>query len=206
MQFPTQKMSQKEFQGSKLFKEIEKQLPIHVVEVSDNEHRTYRTPSTGRKALIYDMVFEFGRVLFFVEKGGNVSRIVIDTKQEGDRVVETLSKNDAELDITPAKLAREILRTIRKEQKAELKVKISKTQMDKLIKELDEGDDEEEIDSLQKRKDDLTKGSGKLLVVNESGEVLGADGYTKNNLEFTIFETLEDAKQAKQSNDKVVKV
>ena len=45
-----------------------------------------------------------------------------------------------------------------------------------------------------------------LAVVNAKNEVLGLTGYTKDNLLFKIFNTPEDATQAKQSNDKVVRI
>ncbi len=215
MQFPKQKMTEKELTSSKLYKDIEKQLKtIPVVEINDNEHRVYRTPSTGKQALIYDLIFEFGKILFFVEKSGNVSRIVVISNQDGERVLETLGRGDKSLDMTPAKLAREVMRIAKKEQKAELRVKVSKPQMKKLLDsldddEIDNAEIEGSVEALTQLKKDLTKGSGKFLVVNDKNEVLGIDamnGYVTNKLLYKVFNTIEDAKQAKQLNDKIVRI
>lgn len=212
MNFDKQKMSESELQKSKLFKDIDKSLlNIPLVSVNTNSHRVYRTPSTGKKALIYDLVFEFGKILLFVENGGKVSRVVVVSNQEGERVLETLGKNEDKLDLTPTKLAREILRIAKKEQKSELRVKVNKSQMKKLLDsldddELDNAETEGSVEALTQHKKDLTKGSGKLVVVNAKNEVLGLTGYTKDNLLFKIFNTIEDATQAKQSNDKIVRI
>ncbi len=211
MQFPKQLMSESELKKSQLYKDLERHLKaIPIIEINDNDQRNYRTPSTGRQANIYDIIFEFGRVMFFVEKGGNVSRVVIDTPQEGDRVIETLGKTDKVLETTVQSLAKEIIRTIRKEQKSELKVKVNKKQMEELIRGLDEFPETEgAVESLTQLKLDLTKGSGKLIVVNEKNEVLGIDamnGYVTNKLLYKVFNSVEDAKKAKQTNDKIVRI
>lgn len=212
MKFPKQKMNDRELKNSPLFKDIESQLKaIPIIKVNNNKQRVYRNPSNGRQALIYNLVFDFGEILLFVEKDGKVSRIVVNSNKEGERVLETLGRNEESLDTTPSKLAREVLRIAKKEQKAELNVKVNKTQMKKLLDsldddELDNAETDGSVESLTKLKKDLTKGSGKLLVVNDKNEVLGLTGYTTQNVLFKVFKTIEDATSAKQTNDKIVRI
>jgi len=207
MQFPKQIMTPQEVKSSKLYKEIEKNLHnIPIIGVHDNDHRIYRTPTTKRQAIIYDLELEFGDILLFVEKGGNVARVVVDTQREKDKIIESISKDETAVNVSPATLGREVVRTIRREQKAEMKVKVSKADMNKLIDQL--GDDEDQeltLSRLTALKQDLQKGSGKFIVLNKEGEFYGRNGWTKKQSEIVTFDDQESADDIKD-NYKTVRI
>lgn len=205
MQFPKQKMSDSDILKSKPIKEIEKHLKaVDVDGVLENNHRVYRNPSSGKNAVIYTLGLSGGmKLILWVSAQAHVVRVELNHD-----VVESADRTEDEADITPREIATEILKKIRAEDKAEFKVKIDKRKLGQLIDELDNKDEEQNelmLSRLTALKQDLTKGSGKLIVLNSRDEFYGRNGWTKEQSEIVIFDELQDAENIKDKN-KIVRI
>jgi hypothetical protein len=82
--------------------------------------------------------------------------------------------------------------------------------MDKLLSDLEnKGEDgvDGEAEMLQEVKVNLTKGSGKFIVVNSDNKVLSRNGmYTETKYSIKFFKSVPEAMKEKNTNDKIVRI
>jgi len=203
MQFPKQKMADGEILKSKPIKEIAKYLDaVDIKGVKENKHRVYRNPSSGKNASIFTLDISGGiELIIWVSAKGKAVRVELNHD-----VLESATANEEEADITTKEVAKEILKKIHAEQKAEFRVKIDKRKIGQLIDDLDREDSGIIIESLTALKKGLTKGSGKFLIVNDQNKFYGANGYTSKRQEIILFDTEDEAKKVSQDNDKIVRI
>ncbi|MFT7880452.1 MAG: hypothetical protein ABXS91_08670 [Sulfurimonas sp.] len=205
MQLPKQKLSKAELLKSPLVKEIEKYLKnLSFETVETNNHRVYRNPSSGKNAMLYNLALQGGTELtLWVSAKASVVRVEINND-----VVESATASEEAAGITPREIAQEIIKKIHAEQTAEFKVKIDQRKINKLVNDLqDDETDSDEFSKLDALKKDLTKGSGKFVIINADGEFHAHGGsWTKTNTEIVVFDELEIAQEIAQDKYKVVRI
>jgi len=206
MRISTQKMSIHDFEKTDVYKNISKHLKeFNIDSIDNNDNRIYKHPSTSENCIIYDFNLSVGSYLrTFVAKDGRVVRFELKGK-----IIASTSKKGEEIDTTEAEVAKFVIKQLKAENQNHFKVKINKGNMNKLLDEIskeESEEDKEEIARLERLKVNLTKGSGKYIVLKE-GEFVSNDGsLSKNQSDIRVFDTLEDAKEYKLDNKTIVKV
>lgn len=157
------------------YKELEKSVsPLAIDSFEKKGNMRYK----GRLVYIYELAVAGGIIAeFYIDKSGNVVYFAIN-----DEVQETLASGDEKIDISAKEAGREIRRMMTHIQK---RIKPSQAQVNQLMKSL-KNEDIEEVERLEKLKDELQEGSGFYIVVKD-GKYLSDNGFTEDKTKIVTF-------------------
>ena len=205
MVFEKQVMTDSEMRKTDLFKEIDNLLKgITIKSIDDNNGRTYKQPSSGENCIIYNLDFQIGITMrIYVATDGRVTRVEIE-----DKVIGSTFEKGESIDMTAKEVVKTIAKFIKADEMEEFKRKFNPSSVGKLINSIkDDEVNSQEVDRLEALKQDLTKGSGKFIIVNDKQEFYSLDksfSTTKSNIK--TFEILEDAQSVAPEKTKIVRI
>lgn len=201
MAFKKNKFTADQFEKEPFYKGLKKKLAQANIDINDLDlHGARATRVRGVVARHVEIFLSGGMEIdLFIANDGDVVRLLIDNQ----------IMNDSE-DETPKELvdyvSREVVRLMKHRDKKALREQVDASQIDKLLEDDNDSEDAKEFKRLNQHKANITKGSGKFLVVDDAGQMLQDDGsFSLSTLYVKVFESQEDAK-AEANENQVVKV